>query len=81
MIRVAQMILARVFYLLENDHKNLEVDENYFDPHKSRRESICDVQAELEKEAAPRREIIKLFLDNCRDAESPFRVETYILAS
>lgn len=40
MIRVAQMITARVFYLLENDYKVLSIDENHFDDSNTTKESV-----------------------------------------
>lgn len=77
MIRVAQMIIARVLCLLEEDSKINVINENYFDVRSSLA-SVCDIQQEIDDEANSKRKIIKLFLDNLRDQDAPFSIQNFV---
>ena len=78
MIRVAQMIMARVLWLFRTEYKNDTVIKSYFDEQREPQSSIWDVQQEIEKEEAPKREIIKLFLDNYKDEDAPFSIQNFV---
>jgi hypothetical protein len=79
MIRVAQMITARVLYLLENDLKVLPIDEHHFDDDDNvTRSSVYNIKEETDKKDIKKRSVIRLFLDNFRDFDSPYSIQNFV---
>ena len=79
MIRVAQMIMARALFLITEAKVSTKVNEDYFArSDDTTLESICDVQAELEKEIEKKRKTIKPFLDCFWDSEAPFGIQNFV---
>mmetsp|Transcript_43451 Transcript_43451/g.51132 ORF Transcript_43451/g.51132 Transcript_43451/m.51132 type:complete len:137 (+) Transcript_43451:880-1290(+) len=77
MIRVAQMILGRVLYLLLSETK-VQINFDYFSEEgvKSKYDSS---NRKLSGDITDcKREIIKLFLDNLKDKSAPFSIQNFV---
>ena len=77
MIRVSQMILARVLYC-HKENNELRIFDGYFDQIREESEpSIWEAQKEVESENTLKRNVIKMFLDNACESRAPYSIQNY----
>jgi len=78
MIRVAQMLLARVLYLREADTSEIKVDFDYFASRDERSCTSSSLQNDFERDEEIKQKVIRLFLDNLTDDEAPFSIQNFV---
>lgn len=81
MIRVAQMILARVLYLEKSSESEVKIQEDYFRGNSESISSAMEFKDVDDQEDGLKRSIVKMFLDNVRDQKVTFYYLTLRLVS